>query len=75
MVDEDVTYLTKPSNVRYLEDKGYTSIIHVGEGGTKKGDSDVQNARYCIDKKYDLITADKDALDKIFTEIKENSRQ
>ena len=64
-----MTYLQKSESI--LKDKGYTSIKYVGEGGIDEENTDIENAEYCIKHDYDFITADKDALDEIFTGIKE----
>ena len=60
----------KPVYVRYLKDKGYTSIKYVGDVGIDEKNSDVENAEYCIKHNCDFITADKGALDEIFTGLK-----
>ena len=64
-------HFKKPDYARYLKDKGYTSIKYVGDVGIDEGNTDVENAQYCIKHEYDFITADKGALDVIFTGLKE----
>ena len=59
-------HFKKPDYARYLKDKGYTSIKYVGDVGIHEGNTDVENAEYCIEHKCDFITADKKAFDEIF---------
>ena len=63
-------HFKKPDYARYLKDKGYTSIKYVGDVGIYEGNTDVENAEYCIKHDCDFITADKGALDVIFTGLK-----
>ena len=49
--------------------KGYTSIRYVGDVILETS-SDPECAKYCIENDCDFITADKGALDVIFTGLK-----
>ena len=70
LVDKQLLNFKEEKYLEYLKD--YASIKYVGEITELPEDSsDPKCAEYCIKHECDFITADKDAYDVIFAELKE----